>query len=174
MNGFGFSSNSKVELENNAAIVQIRGVEKSRSTPNSVSNAEFVENALGKPKQVHYLSRTSIATVARQAYPAPSVSLLYQSAHRFGPVGPSERGLSQSGPSLASSRPLPSSSGSRAMLVAIRRASSAVSTFCCGASVALSREQMRGGLPMRPSQPEKRCLTYTARLFWPWMVPRKD
>jgi hypothetical protein len=60
------------------------------------------------------------------------------------------------------------------MLAPIRRALLAVSTFAFRASVGLSREQMRGGFPMRPPQPEKRCLTYIARLFRPWMVQRKN
>jgi hypothetical protein len=46
-----------------------------------VPNTAFLNNALGKPKKIHFVSRTDITQLTKYGYEAPTVSLLVQATH---------------------------------------------------------------------------------------------
>jgi hypothetical protein len=83
MLGYGRSSNATVTRNGDEITIDFSGAKCASGTPPIEDNAEFVKNALGNPKQIHHLSRTTMATAKDrwQRFPVPTVSLLYQSAH---------------------------------------------------------------------------------------------
>src|SRR5690348_16859484 len=83
MRGYRGRASASVERDERGTIVTIDGADMSYNPPVLIENTGFVTNALGKPKQLHYLSRSGMLAVADcwNGYPVPTASLLYQSAH---------------------------------------------------------------------------------------------